>query len=228
MIFVVIPYKLDNGKQLKLTLRSIAKYYPTCEPLLTGDCPDWYAGTTIGRVDKGSYPAQLDSTMNILNAMIALDESNQRKAIIAADDIIALQQLEDADFVDTYEATLDEMSIRKPQNKHVYDNTRRILQERNASTYAYTLHRPYTVDVAQYIDITRRLTIPELKKGRAVASHSVYSNLTHSMHYRGTDYKIYSKTDPLRTSDFVSTLYSEGVAFEELKKKFNRKSRWEK
>lgn len=232
-MYVVIPYKLDDGIQLKYTLRSIYEYWQGAEVILSGDAPEWYKGTFIPREVGKSYPAQLDSTINIVRALDLVPDDT---CIITSDDTITLRELDQyQDFVDRYEDTLYQMSRKKPANKHLYDSTKSFLERYKKMTYAYTLHTPYRVHVAQYLDIVEGIVLPELLKGHKLLPHSIYANFTYKLHSRGEDMKIYEKDAfgwvmgaDMKNKRFVSLLYSDGMAIDYIKKRFKRKSKWEK
>lgn len=221
---IIIPYKLDDGEQLRLTLRSIerhTKHYV----ILSGDKPDWYTGAHLERHDDKQYHAQLDSTLNIYRAMQLIGDNLEQEAIIWADDIAALRTHRLT--TDRYLDTLDHAKTLRPANRHLYKATSDYLNARHLPNYAYILHTPYKVNVAQYLDIVAPV-IDEMMRGKKLLTRSIYQNSVRDTHEQGKDCKIYTAHEAIdRTQPFVSTLHPMGRAYDELVEMFNRPSQWE-
>lgn len=221
---IIIPYKLDNGEQLRYTLRSIAKFYDDMV-VLVGDKPDWYDGAYIER-DKGSFPAQLDSELNIVKGLTLAKEYGIKKAVLWHDDMIVFRRI---DLEDRHEATLEEMIERKPQLERWFVKTKRVLDYYKLPGLAYTLHRPYEVDVERYLSISNNISLPRLKGAQPVLPRCIYSNSVNTIRRPSRkDYKIYTESEPLKSCEVVSTLVPSGLAWERIKTRFTKRSRYER
>lgn len=225
-MIIIIPYKLDDGLQLKYTLRSIDKYYKDAEVILCGDKPDWFNGSHISRPNDKLYPAQLDSELNIDRGLEVASQFGVKEAVIWHDDIIALQPVQIE--ADRYVDTLENMIALKPQNKLWYEQTMRVCELYKMPKYAYVLHTPELVDIEKYLYISKEIVITKLMSAQKILPRCIYENLHNLVPKKGNDYKIYDKDESVITSrPFVSTLESDGKAFKEIKAMFKYRSKWE-
>ncbi len=186
---VIIPYKLDDGEQLKHTIRSINEHYHDYEIILSGDKPDWYTGAYIAR-DGKEYTYQLDSEINITRGLEVAKSAGQKTAILWHDDTIAFTN--EIEFNDEYECTLDELAQKKPPLRFWCSDTKKLLNLYNSTHYAYTLHRPYEVNIDEYLKISYEIVQPNLRQGHNIPPRCIYSNLTNKKHTKATDYNIYT------------------------------------
>lgn len=213
---IVIPYVFSNSKEIYKCVELIRKNLPHKSIFICGDDPKISGTIHIPRNTKGKTRYE-DAELNIRLALE--DERLSEEFYLFNDDFFILRPIKE---VPLYHAgDIDEVIKEKTAGKQTRSyaaalrNTKAWLTRNGiADQVAYTLHLPVLMNKSKRIEVSNMI-MPDLQKGKALLTKTIYYNLHPETSCIKKDVKVYG-SEPAPDDTYLSTLNDTQGAFIEL------------